>query len=225
MRGYSIFWRDKLRENGDGVLVAVQNNIHAIRRFDLEMKNTEFVVVELALNDCKSTLLYTFYRPPDSCPGTIQHLNSSLQDTPESSCIILTGVFNLPAINWSVDHPIPTVNGSDVEKSFCDLVCDNFLQQFITGRTHVKGNTLDLLLCHCPEVIKNVMTWSPEQSNFPFDHYNVEFEIQQAFHRSNAVTRNIFDYRRGNFDELRSFLMQNPPETFSLNDINECWLL
>ena len=70
--GYSIFWRDKVGENGGGVLVAVQNNIHAICWFDLETKNTEFVVVELALNDCKSTLLYTFYRPFDLCPDTIQ---------------------------------------------------------------------------------------------------------------------------------------------------------
>ena len=153
--------------------MAVQNNMLAICRFDLETENTEIVVVELALNDCKSTLLYTFYRPCDSCPDTIQHLNSSLQDTPESSCIILIGDFNLPAINWSVDHPLPTANGSHVQESFCDLVCDNFLQQFITGRTHVKGNTLDLLLCNSPEVIKNVMTWSPEQSNFPSDHYTL----------------------------------------------------
>ena len=104
--GYLIFWRDKVGKNGGDVLVAVQNNIHAIRRFDLEMKNTEFVVVEPALNDRKYSLFYTFYHPPDSCPDTIQHLNSSLQDTSESSCIILTGDFNLPAINWSIDHPI-----------------------------------------------------------------------------------------------------------------------
>jgi hypothetical protein len=61
------------------------------------------------------------------------------------------------------------------------------------------------------------MTWSPDQSNFPSDHYIVEFEIQQAFHRANAVTRNVFDYKRGSFDELRSFLTHNPLEAFSIH--------
>ena len=109
--GYSIFRRDRVGKIGGGVLVAVKNNIHATRRLDLEKQNTEFVVVELGLQNCKSTLLYTFYRPPDSCPDAIQPLNSSLQDAPESSCVILIGDFNLPAINWSLDHPTPTVNG------------------------------------------------------------------------------------------------------------------
>ena len=58
------------------------------------------------------------------------------------------------------------------------------------------------------------MTWSPEQSNFPSDHYIVDFEIQQTFRRANTVTRNIFDYKRGNFGELRNYLTNNPLRTF-----------
>ena len=68
------------------------------------------------------------------------------------------------------------------------------------------------------------MTWSPEQSNFPSDHFIVDFEIQQAFHRGNPVTRNIFEYKRGNFDELRNYLTTNPLRSFSSENINECWL-
>ena len=222
--GYSIFWRDRVGKIGGGVLVAVKNNIHATRRPDLEKENTEFAAVELALQNCKSTLLDTFYRPPDSCPDAIQHLNSSLQDAPESSCVILIGDPNPPAANWSLDHPTPTVNGSQLEEMFCDLVGDNFLQQFITGPTHVRGNTLDLLLCNCPEIIKNVTTWSPDQYNFPSDHYTAEPETQQAFNRANAVTRNVFDHKRGSFDELRSFLTHNPLETPPSDNLNECWL-
>jgi hypothetical protein len=115
-----------------------------------------------------------------------------------------------------VDHPTPNVNGSQLEETFCDLVGDNFLQQFITGPTHVRGNILNLLLCNCPEIIKNVMTWSPDQSNFPSDHYIVEFEIQQACHRANAVTWNVSDYKRGSFDEL-TILLRLFHRTISMN--------
>jgi hypothetical protein len=64
----------------------------------------------------------------------------------------LIGDFNLPALDWSLDQPTPATNGGQLEESFCDLVADSFLQQFISGSTHVDGNKLDLLLCNCPEM-------------------------------------------------------------------------
>ena len=207
------------------MLVAVKENRHANRRHDLEKENTELVVVELALKNCNSTLLYTSYRPPDSGPDAVQHLTLSLRKTPESSCVILIGDFNLTpmAINWSLDQPTPTTDGGQLEESFCELVGDNFLQQFIKGPTHVRGNTLDLLLCNCPEIIKNVTTLPPQQANFPTDHYIIEFQIQQTFRRADVVSRNVFKYKQAKFDELRSFLTHNPPVGFSSENINECW--
>jgi hypothetical protein len=77
----------------------------------------------------------------------------------------LIGDFNLPAIDWSLDQPTPATNGGQLEESFCDLVADSFLQQFISGSMHIDGNKLDLLLCNCPEIIKNV-------SSLPVFHPN-----------------------------------------------------
>ncbi|CAB4006426.1 Hypothetical predicted protein, partial [Paramuricea clavata] len=131
--------------------------------------------------------------------------------------------FNLPAIDWSLDQPTPATNGGQLEESFCDLVADSFLQQFISGSTHIDGNKLDLLLCNCPEIIKNVSSLPPEQLTFPTDHNIIEFEVQHSFRRANPVTRTVFDYKRGNFDELRSYLTRKPCETISSDDINECW--
>ena len=54
--GYPIFRRDRVGKIGGDVLVAIRDNLHATRRFDLEKENKEFIVVELALNNCKSTL-------------------------------------------------------------------------------------------------------------------------------------------------------------------------
>ena len=184
--GYSIFRRDRVGKIGGGVLVAVKSNIHATRRMDLERENVELVVVEFATESNKTALLYTFYRPPNSCPDVIQHLNASLQSNPESSCIILIGDFNLPAIDWSLDQPTPATNGSQLEESFCDLVADSFLQQFISGSPHTDVDKLDLLLCSCPEVIKYVSSLPPEQLTFPTDYNIVEFEVQYLFRRANT---------------------------------------
>jgi hypothetical protein len=222
--GYSIFRRDRVGKIGGGVLVAVKLNLHATRRLDLENENIELVVIELAIENSKTALLYTFYRPPDSGPDVFQHLNLSLQNTSESTCIVLIGDFNLPAIDWSLDQPTPATNGGQLEESFCDLVGDNFFQQFIKGTTHTGGNMLDLLLCNCPEIVKNISTFSPEQLNFPTDHHIIEFQIQQTFCRAKPVSRNVFAFNRGNFDDLRSNLIQEPFQAVFTNNINECWI-
>ena len=88
----------------------------------------------------------------------------------------LVGDFNLPAIDWSVDQTAPVTTGGHAEdESFCDLVGDNFGQQFIAGPTHTAGNKLDLLLCNCPEIIGDVSTFTSEQCNFPtYDYTNRE---------------------------------------------------
>lgn len=61
----------------------------------------------------------------------------------------------------------------------------------------------------------------PQQAT---DHYIIEFQIQQTFRRADAVSRNVFEYKQGKFDELRIFLTQNPPVGFSSENINGCWL-
>ena len=162
---------NRLARNGGGVLVANRENVHATRQEDLEMNNVECVAVELKMEYNKSTLLYTFYRPPNSNPDIVQHLNASSQSIPESSCNILVGDFNLPAINWSLDQPTPTTNGGQLEDSFCDLVGDNFLEQLITGPAHIGRNKLDLLLSNSTEIISNVNILAPSECNFPSDHH------------------------------------------------------
>jgi hypothetical protein len=61
--------------------------IRATRRLDLEKQDAEFVVIELIKPNKKSVLLYTFYRPPNSTTGPLQHLNSS--KTPVSPVVVL----------------------------------------------------------------------------------------------------------------------------------------
>ena len=161
--GYSIFRCDRVGKIGGGVLVAIKSNIRAIRRMDLEREDMELVVVEFTTQCNKTTILYTFYRPPNSYSDVIQHLNTSLQSNPESSNIILIGDFNLPAFDWSLNQQTPATIGGQLEESFCDLIEDNFLQQYISGSTHKDGNKLDLLLCNCPEIIKNVSSLPPDQ--------------------------------------------------------------
>ena len=224
MPGYSIFRRDRVGKVGGGVLVAVKANLHATRRPNLERKEIELVVVELNSTNSKPVTIYTFYRPPNSGPEVFDHLNSSLQDTVESSCIILVGDFNLPALDWTTfDESIPTTTGGQLEKTFCDVIADNFLQQFIPGPTHICGNKLDLLLCNYPGIIMKIQTSTPDQCKFPTDHYIIEFQIKLKFKQVRNVKRRVYNYKLGNFEGLRSCLPNVPFDNAFSDDIEEYW--
>ena len=95
---------------------------------------------------------------------------------------------------------------------FCDLMGDNFFQQFIDGPTHIAGNRLDLLLCNCPEAIVNVSTLHPRELKFPSDHYVVaaEFEIRHKLKRAKGSKRLVYDYKNGDFDAFREALTTVP---------------
>ena len=203
--------------------MAIKGYIQASRRLDLEREDVEQVVVELKRCHEKSVLLYCFYHPNTS-PDPIFKLNSSLCDNSESACIIVLGDFNLPELNWSGDQTAPINNGSRADHNiFCDLMGDNFLQQFIPGTTHLAGNKLDLLLCNWPEVIGSVRSFHPRDGLFPSDHYVVEFEIILKFKRAKRVTRQFYDFKNGNFDSLRDSLTRLPFEVVASADVNEHW--
>ncbi len=185
------------------------------------------VVVELSKANNQSIILFTFFRPPSSTLDSIQQHNSSFDNVPESSCIILIGDPNLPAIDWSLDHPIPINNGGLLEDKFCELVGDHFLEQLISGSTNRDGNKLDLVLCNYPEIIKDVSSSTSEQFGFPADHHIIEFEIQQKFSRAKPIKRTIFDYRRGNFEQLRTCILQQDFNSDGVltEDIQQHWTL
>ena len=206
-----------------GVLVAIKCDIQSARRNDLERESTKLVVVELRIGQNKPVLLYYFYHP-DIAHEPLTQLNSSLQEIGESSCLILGGDFSLPELNWSEDMSAPIHNGGRADHNvFCELMGDNFLQQFISSPTHISGNKLDLLLFNWPEVIENVSTFHPRDGRFPSDHYVITFTIKLRFKRSKGSTRQVFDFKNGNLNALRESLSRIPFQIAASKDIDEYW--
>ena len=217
--GYTIYRRDRLNRTGEGVLVAVKDNIRSTHHAELESENTELIVIKLIIPNSKSVFLYTFYRPPNSAPDVLLQLNSSLLSTRESSCCILLGDFNLPELVWSNPSAPNHHSGQVLYDTFCDLAGDNFLHQLIEGPTHIAGNKLDLLLCNCPEYIEHINTFKTD--DFPTDHLLVEFFIKLKFRRAKPVKRRVFDYKNGDFEGLRSTLSHIPFNLCVTDDIND----
>jgi hypothetical protein len=86
------------------------------------------------------------------------------------------------------------------------------------GSTHSGGNKLDLLLSNHSEIIRDIRALPQEQ--FPSDHIPIEFFVKQTFKRAYRVRRRVYDFRRGQFQQLRTFLQRSPIEVTFLGNIN-----
>ena len=107
LSGCNIYCKDRSGRIGGGVITAVKHDIQSNRRFDLEKDQIEMVALELLKDSYKPVILYIFYHPhPD--PDDLNLLNYSLQQNPETACIVLVGDFNLPSIKWSLDESTST---------------------------------------------------------------------------------------------------------------------
>ncbi|CAB4002720.1 Hypothetical predicted protein [Paramuricea clavata] len=221
--GYNIFRKDRANKIGGGVLVGIKSDLEASHRPDLERPNCELVVIQLKQTNSKPVTLYTFYRPPNAAPDALHELNDSLQSKSENDGVVVVRDFNLPGVTWSEDHTPPMSSRGHMENErFCELFNDNFLQQHITGSTHLGGNKLDLLLCNQPELIRDIRTL--DHCDFPSDHFPVEFSITQTFSRARRIRLNVYDFNHGRFQELRTFLQRTPIEIDLTENIDECWM-
>ena len=135
----------------------------------------------------------------------------SLCDNNESPCLVAIGDFNLPELVWSDDQLAPTNTGSRADHNiFCELMADNFFQQFFPGPMHSVGNKLDLLLTNWPEIIDHVSTFHLREGLFPSDHYAVEFMIMLKFKRAMGVKRQVYDFKNGNLMILGTLFLEFP---------------
>ena len=168
-------------------------------------------------------ILYVYYRPPSSSSDGLSLLNNSLLSNPESSCIVLVGDFNIPSISWSDNDSTPISSGGCANSEvLCDLIGDNFPQQFVEGPTHAAGNKLDLLFRNRAEVISNVLTSPSDEHNFPTDHYIIEFNTSTKFTRAKPVRRVIYDYNHADFPALRRALSETSLDITLTGSIDDC---
>lgn len=62
-------------------------------------------------------------------------------------------------------------------------------------------------------------------SDFPSDHFIIDFLIRQKFTKAKPVSRIVYDFKNGDFEGLRNALNRVPFDMALLDDdINSCWL-
>ena len=86
--------------------------------------------------------IYLIYRPPSGGAASVEVLTELIRSAGRNSIFI--GDFNLPEIDWHTGHARGTA------RSFLEATEDMLLEQLVDFSTHLRGNTLDLLLTNIP---------------------------------------------------------------------------
>ena len=96
LNGYTLFRRDRVRDNHGGICVYVRDSIYSYRHNEIELPNIVCVYVEIFVYSRKQ-LIGTFYRPSNSSNAVIISKEDSIGLALDTNIknILITGHFNL----------------------------------------------------------------------------------------------------------------------------------
>ena len=210
----------KFRKNGGGVFIAI--------RRDLDIKSTkvefhcagEIIGVTLKFNDGRNVILCSYYRV-----GTLGMDNHNefknfvkrVRSRKGVSGIVIAGDLNLCRANWD------SYSTTDkVEQAFLDSFSNFGLEQLINVPTHKLGKMLDLVLTDKPGLISNLSVSDFELPCYS-DHFCVSFSINCSFKRIKLPKREVYNYKRANWEALNQDLNCIDWDSKFQGDIHEDW--
>ena len=160
-------------------------------------------------------LFGTFYRPPNTMTGIeyFELLRESFTAINNKfDKIFLEGDFiKLPNFDWINQVPLSSEN---IYWNAYELLNDAFLTQVNTYPTRNNG-ILDLVLTTVPDLIDGLFSY---QDVVDSDHNCISFEIGLSPNHSRPVLKEVFNYKKTNFEELKRILSYVPWHVAMLDD-------
>ncbi len=220
---YNIYRNDRVHARGGGVLTAIHTSIKSKRREDLNSNNplhNEILVVEVKFPKLKKIALINMYRPPNDLDlACVSNLYTCLNKirTAGFTNICLMGDLNLPNINTVSGLPTNNNNNSEL---FYNIFQEFGLTHKIHAPTHNSGNTLDFILTTFPDKFKKINT---EISPIESDHLMINFTINIEHKLPNLPPRQVFNYKKAKWSDLKSDITNSNLEHFILecDDVNQ----
>ena len=205
--------RDREAGLGGGVALYARNNLPCRRCTELEPPGTECIWVEIITHIGK-LILGVYYRPPgqaaeirDLFMNNLAHSISSAIDL-NPKILLITGDFNDRCQRWDTAH-----TDSELGQRLFDLVAQYNLHQLISEPTRVSEyseSLLDLMITDSPGYILNSGILPPISSS---DHSVVFCSFSITHYKDRPFKRSVWDYKRANFDDLNSALLDAPWDT------------
>lgn len=162
---------------------------------------TDLEALAIEINCSPRLVLLLIYAPPTSSIDFFKSLTDWMSTFICDNNVLILGDFNLPDVNWSC------LNGSTPNSTvLCDFMFNFNLMQLITDPTHIKGNTLDLIITNSPDIVSNISI--NRDSIISSDHYKVCFDVQSSHHMKNLCPQTFCrDYSKTDMEGLSIHLM------------------
>ena len=188
--------QDTLNGIGGGLIVYARDGL-ILKPIPVESSFNMFArfkIISDENKDDRDLTVTIVYRPPRANSVNSEELCKLFQNCNGNNLFI--GDFNFPAINWSN----LTANGGS--EAFLQCVIDNGFDQLVDFPTHIRGNTLDLVLTNRPE---NILSVEPLGNLSNSDHSIISVDVlfSSKFNNSSEL---VNDWRRGDNDGLRAYL-------------------
>ncbi|MES9883416.1 MAG: reverse transcriptase family protein [Sedimenticola sp.] len=210
---YSVpFRQDRAADPHGGILLYVNEQLHAVRRGDLEVPGIECIWIELRIHG-KRLLLGTFYRPPNSPAVTLSSIENSIGlavDTGVSD-IVITGDLNLDMLK---QPSASKINSIAQQYNLTQAIMDP------THFTEHSSSLIDIFLTSSD--VQVALSGVGE----PFLDQNVRFHcpvfllLNDVKPRAPTYTRKIWIYEQGDYDTLRQMARHFNWETVTHADID-----
>ena len=225
--GYDIFRCDRktLGNCGDtirggGVLLATRCDF-GCKPVDITRNNNlEISAIEINTGNIGKVLVAVIYRPPIANTNWIYDFVQLLNECSYDKLILL-GNFNFPAITW-IDGSGFCDSSDSALFMFCQCLSNNNVFRLIEYPTRL-NSCLDLLFSTIVERIINIS--DSEDFGVPSDHKAITFDVNLSIRTLNKNQQEMFNFKKADFEGLRTALRNDPPENYLDNDsnINDDW--
>ena len=216
--GYSQLIRRDRNRRGGGVCVFIKDEYPAKHMRQLEPIDTEIVCIEIRVKNAKH-LIYFCYKPPANDTSVfLANLQNSVANVRGYNALLFMGDFNCK--HSSFYHRDKNTRDGELLKSFFEsLSCSQFVHE--PTRFHGGNDScLDLFFTNNPALIINT-TVHPLINNC--DHAPVSVTLKSKFSYIHSFKRNVWDFKRGDFNMLRNILSHHCwGSIWAKDDVNEC---
>ena len=204
--------KDRIDRNGGGVMIYVNENLHYIRRRDLEPRGIECVWIELTLRQ-KRILFGLFYRAPESKVAYFNSIEDSIHLAVDTGIhdILITGDFNFNMLSLQSSSKITSL-------------CEQFdLKQTIDEPTHFteySSTLLDIVLTSDADHLIFSGVGDPfltQTVRYHCPTYGI-FNFNKPKRKS--FCRHTWSFERGDYDTLREKASLTNWDLFYDTDIN-----
>jgi exonuclease III len=225
--GFKFRRKDRLEYRSGGAGMYISDYLPNRRADEYEKEEIELLWVEITLG-VKKIIVGSCYRPPGQSADEVEVFITKFQESIDQvlmhnyESILIFGDFNDTCNIWESDH-----HASDLGLKFYDLINSSDLHQMVHEPTRIDppaANILDLLITDSPGYIINQKLLPPLGSK----HLVVYTEFKIQYRRDKPFTRHIWDYPKGNYNQLINDLNVIPWEVGlnsfdDIDDITDYW--